>query len=340
MEQRAVIRFLTLKGMNSRQIFSELQSVYGDQALHLPTVFKWHARFRDGRTELGDDPRSGRPQKSDLAEAISVMLEERPFTSCKFLARHFRIAKSTCTKILRKDLGLHKFNLRWVPHTLDETQKRNRVTLCSQLLTIFQQDQQNNFERIITGDESWFYLQYANESAWAESRDQLPVRVSQKINTEKCLISVLWSANGIHALLDVPKGDSYNSRFFCEAVMPSVVSNICSHARRKSLKGFYVHLDNASPHNSYQSNECLLATKARRIPQPAYSPDLAPSDFFLFGFLKQKLRGVHLADREGLKSAITQIFAEIDKDMLVSVFLDWIERIHGVINNGGEYYNR
>jgi hypothetical protein len=34
------------------------------------------------------------------------------------------------------------------------------------------------------------------------------------------------------------------------------------------------------------------------MPQPPYSPDLAPCDFFLFSYLKQHLEGKHFA-REG-----------------------------------------
>jgi histone-lysine N-methyltransferase SETMAR len=339
MEQRAVVRFLTLKWLNPQQIYSELESVYHEDALAMPTVYKWHARFRDGRTELSDDPRSGRPRKSDLAEAIFSMLEERPFSSCKCLARHFRVAKATCLRILRDELGLQKFNLRWVPHTLNPAQKRNRVTFSRALLEVLHREQGNNFEHVITGDESWFFLHYPNESIWAESRDEVPVRIKQTIDAEKCLISILWSVKGIHSLIDIPKGESYNSVFFCNAVVPSLVANICSDQRRRSLKGFYVHLDNARPHNSHQSNDCLQSTKAQRMPQPAYSPDLAPSDFFLFGFLKQQLQGVHLADREALKSAICQIFSRIDRKLLISVFVDWMQRLKWVIENEGEYYH-
>jgi hypothetical protein len=76
------------------------------------------------------------------------------------------------------------------------------------------------------------------------------------------------------------------------------------------------------------------------MPQPAYSPGPAPSDFFLFGFLKRQLQGVHLADREVLKSRICQIFGEIDREVLISVFMEWMERLQWVIENGWEYYNR
>ena len=38
----------------------------------------------------------------------------------------------------------------------------------------------------------------------------------------------------------------------------------------------------------------------QRAPHPPYSPDLAPSDFFLFGYVKEKLGGQSFKTREEL----------------------------------------
>jgi hypothetical protein len=105
------------------------------------------------------------------------------------------------------------------------------------------------------------------------------------------------------------------------------------------LNGFCVHLDNARPDNSRQSKACLQGTKAQRMPESAYGPDLAPSDFFLFRFLKRQFQGVHLADREALKSTICQMFGEIDGEVLISVFVQWMEWLQWVTKNEWEYYN-
>jgi hypothetical protein len=66
---------------------------------------------------------------------------------------------------------------------------------------------------------------------------------------------------------------------------------------------------------------------------------LRPSDLFLFRFPKQHIQGVHFSDRETLKSTIRRILGEIDQKVLISVFLDWIERLEWLIQNDGEYYN-
>ena len=39
---------------------------------------------------------------------------------------------------------------------------------------------------------------------------------------------------------------------------------------------------------------------------PAYNPDLAPSDYFLFSNLKSHLRGVHYPDDEALNKSVKE----------------------------------
>jgi hypothetical protein len=338
MDQRGVIRYYTLKGTAPLRIHAKLLAVYGTGALKRSTVFKWHKRFSEGRTDLEDDPRSGRPSHDEFAEGIGAMIDECPFISCKRLAIHFRIAKATCLRILHDVLHLKKFNLRWVPHSLSADQKAERVSVSREMLTILESEKCHDFDTILTGDESWFYFEYPYPAAWAEARDLVPTRTQQKIDTEKCLISVIWSVNGIHSLLDVPKGMTYNSTFFCQSVVIDLIRNLGAHSRRRTLKGLFVHLDNARPHNSRESCECLKDFRATRIPQPAYSPDLAPSDFFLFGYLKLKLQGRTVQSRQGLILAIREVMGEISREKLISVYANWQHRLRWVIENGGEYF--
>jgi len=42
------------------------------------------------------------------------------------------------------------------------------------------------------------------------------------------------------------------------------------------------------------------------LPHPPYSPHLAPSDYHLFGFIKNQVRGQHYEINEALKTAVCQ----------------------------------
>jgi hypothetical protein len=87
-----------------------------------------------------------------------------------------------------------------------------------------------------------------------------------------------------------------------------------------TLKLFFIILDNARPHNSRQSRECIQVSKAKCLPHPVDSPDLAPNDFFFFVYLKEKLTAFDYTTRDEFKGAIITISNEIDRESLRLVF--------------------
>ena len=58
----------------------------------------------------------------------------------------------------------------------------------------------------------------------------------------------------------------------------------------------------------------LRELKSQLLPQPAYSPDLAPSDFHLFGPLKDPPRGRRFGYKNELKSAVNEVLKAMSKD--------------------------
>jgi transposase len=66
-----------------------------------------------------------------------------------------------------------------------------------------------------------------------------------------------------------------------------------------------MHHDNAPAHTSLSVRGVLATKQITVVEQPAYSPDLAPSDLFLFPKLKEKLRGRHFDDIDEIRSNST-----------------------------------
>jgi hypothetical protein len=75
-------------------------------------------------------------------------------------------------------------------------------------------------------------------------------------------------------------------------------------------------MGNARPHNLGRAQNCIKALKAKRLPHLV----LAPSDFFLLGYLKGKLSDYNCESREDLLNAITAIFTGVGQEVLLSVF--------------------
>ena len=99
-----------------------------------------------------------------------------------------------------------------------------------------------------------------------------------------------------------------------------------------------LHMDNASPHNAETVRSLLSRTSFLRICHPPNSPDLAPSDFWLFGYLKQKLEYQKTVDKESLLEALRSILEKVPSEMWRNVFLDWKRRLEWVIAHEGDYY--
>ena len=63
-EQRTNLKFLVRLGKTPTEALGLLQQVYGNEALSRCRVFEWHKKFKEGRKDVEDNPRSGRPSTS------------------------------------------------------------------------------------------------------------------------------------------------------------------------------------------------------------------------------------------------------------------------------------
>jgi transposase len=85
------------------------------------------------------------------------------------------------------------------------------------------------------------------------------------------------------------------------------------------------------------SNFCE-ENRPRLTRYPSYSPDLAPSDFFLFAYVKERLKGMVFPSYEELLDAISEVVTCIESETLTAVFEHWMERLKWVSKNNGDYY--
>jgi histone-lysine N-methyltransferase SETMAR len=65
-----------------------------------------------------------------------------------------------------------------------------------------------------------------------------------------------------------------------------------------------MHIDNAIPHNSALSLQKSEELRFTRLAPRPYSPDLAPCDFFLLGYLKTELHGKNFRSQNEVISMV------------------------------------
>ena len=74
----------------------------------------------------------------------------------------------------------------------------------------------------------------------------------------------------------------------------------------KLSKGVLLRQDNARVHTCKVAMDAVERNRYELIPHPAYSPDLAPSDFFLFPNLKKDICGLHFRSDEEVVRAVEE----------------------------------
>ncbi|GFN79339.1 histone-lysine N-methyltransferase SETMAR [Plakobranchus ocellatus] len=80
-------------------------------------------------------------------------------------------------------------------------------------------------------------------------------------------------------------------------------------------RGVVIQHDNATPHSANLTQQWLQRYGWEILPHPAHSPNLAPSDFHLFGPLKRHLGGMAFETEDDLISELRNWFDNLDVDV-------------------------
>jgi len=138
---------------------------------------------------------------------------------------------------------------------------------------------------------------------------------------------------------NIPRGETVNKEFYLH-----VLKRLRAAVRRRKRpeawtnKTWMPHQDNAPAHASLLICEFLMKHETTVVPQPPYSPDLAPVDFFLFPKLKFSLKGrqFHMVE-EREENSIWDLRA-IPQNTFQDTFQNWKKCWERWIKSGREYF--
>jgi hypothetical protein len=136
--------------------------------------------------------------------------------------------------------------------------------------------------RIVAGDESWahhYQLEPKRASLpWKHPSSPSSKRFVVTPSAGKFMLTVLWDCQGVVLTHFQKRGDYVNSASCCEAIRRKLLGQL---ARRVGTASSWQCQTSYSPSNPGE--------KARTPVGSSYNPDLASSDFHLFGSLKNPL---------------------------------------------------
>lgn len=313
-EFRGVIHFCWLRRLSPQETLTEMTDAYRQDCPSLPMIYKWYKEFEHGRKNLNDLPRVGRPISQEIRNHIKRFIDNFPSSSARYIALMLDISRETVKKVLIEELHYKKLHFRWVPHDLNESQKLNRCEQSKELLSILESLSDDQLKKVVTCDESWFFLWYAEGCIW--TRDGKRPDATKHSNFDpKIMIFTSFSKAGPVLVDDLPLKTSFTANYLSSIILPQLKSKIQNmKGVSKSIK-IRLHMDNARPHNTQMTIKKMHSLNMLRLPQPAYSPDVSPNDFFLYGYVKEQLKGLHFTSREGLVSKVIEIIGNIDKSI-------------------------
>jgi len=85
-------------------------------------------------------------------------------------------------------------------------------------------------------------------------------------------------------------------------------------------------------------NEFLAEKSIHVVPQPPYSLDLSPCDFFLFPWLKNHLKGHHFGTLDNIQKSVTDKLKGILAEAFQHCYEQWKQRLHCCVAAQGNYF--
>ena len=223
-------------------------------------------------------------------------------------------------------------------------QRHERVEACEGLLAPDEKEGNDFLFRITTGDESWFYY-YQSESKqlsrqWKRADSPSPAKLKQDSSEPKILYSFFWDYNDVILKESVPAGTTifktYCANFLIDKLHPEIKE------RRRGLisADVILHHDIASAHTSYYVLSTIHNLRYKLLRHPPYSPDLAPSDHYLFPLLKNYLKERRYEDRSALDPSIYQCLNGASKDVFTAAIQQLPERWRKYISVDGRNFEK
>jgi histone-lysine N-methyltransferase SETMAR len=334
-EHRSFIKGLVLLSKTNNDIIDSFIKVYGSNVLKPESIKYWIRKIKNGVSSVNDSPRSGRPSFINK-DAIMSYHAEHKRDSAKTIAAKLKCSHSTVLKTL-KERNIKYLRSQAIPHDLEPFQKVNRVEKCKNALWLIENDP-NFYNNLITCDEKQIYFKNeARTGFWCRKGSPIPQQCTKEAFRGKVMLSIYWDCEGVLLYELSKRGESVNRFRYWEQL--TVLNQILRKIRPNKGDNQQIYLlhDNARPHTANEVTNALEHWKWCVIDHPSYSPDLAPSDYFLFKDMEVALRDEIFSTRQEIDKWLIKYLTSKPKDYFRSGIYKLEHKYREIIALGGNY---
>lgn len=313
-----------------------LVEAYSDSALSETTCRDWFRRFKDGHFDLSDKKRENRPRIVEDYE-LQALLDEDDTQSQKMLAEQLGVTQPAISMRLRAMGKVQKIG-KWVPHELNDRQMERRQNTCEILLA--RQKRKSFLHLVVTGDEKWIYFENPKRrKSWVDPGQPSTSAPRPNRFGRKTMLCVWWDQKGVVYYELLKPGETVNAHRYHQQLIK------LRRALREKRPGYeqrhekliFLH-DNAPPHKSKMVRNYLETLNWEVLPHPAYSPDLAPSDYYLFSSMGHALGEQHFDSYEDVGKWLDEWFVSKGEKFFWRGIHKLPERWEKCIASEGKYF--
>jgi len=318
-----------------------MKAVYGKGCMDVKNVRKWVWRARSccaGEMSVWDKHRPGQPISVTCDKnqcRVDAMVQENRRMKQRDIDLKLGISQERVRHII--ETNYRKVCAWWVLRQLTDPMKEHRNTVAQELLNRYRLEGDDFLKNIATGDESCVH-HYDPENKRQSMEYCHPGSPSVKKfrtvqSAKKVMLTIFWDARGVLYTEFLTKGSTMNFDRYCETLQ-----SLKQHIRRirPERNMFLLHQNNARPHCSAQTQDATASLKFTVVPHPPYSPDLAPSDFWLFAKLKEMLKGQHFSSDAEVGAAVRKWISSQPETFFMDGMNKWIERLKKCVAVNGD----
>lgn len=316
-EQRIFIVTTYGETKNVKATVQQFQAKYDGRLLSENTVRKTVVKFQEyGTIHNRNKGHSGRRLTKRTPENIQLVqnrLQEDAYFSCR--RNGVNLSKATVSRILKTDLRLFPYKAK-ICQRLNENDMRRRSVFCRW----FNGKSERFVEDLVVSDEAAFHMNGSinsqNHRTYSPYK-QPPRNFFEKPNSREKL-SVWIGLTGTGLIIGpIFYEQNLNGQAYLDMLNEIIIPQLQTGYGERLNRVWWMQ-DGAPCHRSIPVKNRLFEVfgervigVGHRVEWPPRSPDLTPCDFFLWGYLKDKVYATPPTDLQELRERISHHVNEL-----------------------------
>lgn len=280
---------------------------------------------------------SGRPTvlTEEVVNDVQQRLEVSPRKSLRTLSAQTGLSYGSCQKACKKSLHLHPYKISVLQQLLPPDFQRRE-----QYCHWFNENLNNNniLDKTFFSDEAWFhlsgYVNSQNRRIW--SAENPHVFIESPLHPQKVGVWVAMSRRRIIGPI------FFDGRINANNYRQTILEPFLNELHDDELQNGLFQQDGATAHTAQATLQYLEEFYGDRLISrnlwPPRSPDLTPLDYFLFGYLKDKVSSVRLHALDELRVTITEAVNNVTPEVLQNVFENMKRRVNLCLQVNGRHF--